>query len=212
MSLAEFAKGPGLSREDFHKRVDVEGMEHLLESHKKGKGVLAFTAHYGNWELNTLAIAFTGVPLAAVARRMKNPYVNDFITRTRSRSNVQVFMHKNAVRDSIRWLKKGNVLGLLIDQRITDGGVTVPFLGRPAYTTTMLALLALRLGSPVHAVHCTREGERVRVRVDPAMDLSKYQPAEADIIRATAEMTAVMESWVRERPPLWLWIHDRWKM
>jgi KDO2-lipid IV(A) lauroyltransferase len=210
-TLWEFTRLPALSKEDYHDLVRVEGVELLQRSHAVGRGVILFTAHYANWELATPFIPLAGVPLGAIARRMKNPYVNGFVTRTREAKDMRVFLHKNAVRESLRWLKQGNGLGILFDQRITDGGVSVPFFGRPAHTTTLPALLALRLGSPVHPIHCRREGDKLRIQVEPAMDLSRYQTNERDIVRATEDMTAVVERWVRECPPLWLWIHDRWK-
>jgi Kdo2-lipid IVA lauroyltransferase/acyltransferase len=207
----EFTRIPRLTSEEYFRWVKVEGVEHLNRSREKGKGVVLFTAHYTNWELTTQFVVFSGHPLAVIARRMKNPYVNEFISRVRSHLNVRVFMHKEAVRESIRWLKQGNVLGLLLDQRITDGGLQVPFFGRPAHTTGMPALLGLRLGSPVHPVHCWREGDCIRLRVDPAMDFSGLQANEEGIRRATEMMTLEIEKWARERPPMWLWIHNRWK-
>lgn len=210
-ALWEFSRIPRFSAKEYFDLVKVEGMEHLRRSFGQKKGVILFTAHYTNWELTTQFIAFSGMPLAVIARRMKNPFVNDFISGVRSRMNIAVFMHKEAVRESIRWLKQGKVLGLLIDQRITDGGVSVPFFGRPAHTTAMPALLALRLGAPVHPVHCWREGGHIRLRVAPAMDVSGLKPLEDDIVRLTARMTSEVEAWVRDRPPMWLWIHDRWK-
>jgi Kdo2-lipid IVA lauroyltransferase/acyltransferase len=207
----EFARTPRQPARFFSHHIKAEGLERLQASYAQGKGVLLFTAHYTNWEVASHWVAASGFPLAVVARRMKNPYVNDFVTRVRSHLNIQVFLHKNAVRESIRWLKQGRVLGLLIDQRITEGGVRVPFLGRPAHTTSMPALLALRLGCPIHPVHCWREPDGLHLRVDPAMDLAGLSAREDDITRLTAAMTGVVESWVRERPPLWLWIHNRWK-
>ena len=44
------------------------------------------------------------------------------------------------------------------------------------------------------------------------MDFSRYKNKEEDIAQATADVNAVVEKWVRERPPAWLWIHDRWKI
>ncbi|MGQ0644614.1 MAG: lysophospholipid acyltransferase family protein [Elusimicrobiota bacterium] len=210
-ALWEFTRIPALSPEDYFRLVRVEGLERLRASHAAGKGVILFTAHYTNWELTTQFVVFSGFPLAVIARRIKNPYVDAFINRVRAHFNVKVFLHKNAVRESMRWLKQGNVLGLLIDQRITDGGLRTPFFGRPAHTTGLPALLALRQNVPVHPVHVWREDGRLRLRVDPAMDFSGLSAKESDIAEATARMNAVVESWVRENPPLWLWIHDRWK-
>jgi KDO2-lipid IV(A) lauroyltransferase len=211
-SLAEFACLPRFSTQEFFAQVKVEGLENLQKALDRKRGVIVFTAHFGNWEIITAVLALSGFPLAVVARRMKNPYVNDFITKIRSASGAKVLMHKQAVRESMRWLKQGKVLGLLLDQRITDGGAVVPFFGRPAHTTTMAALLALRMETPVVPISCRREDGRLEVRIDPPLDFSQYQAKEEDILKATAEMTEVMEKWIQERPPLWLWIHDRWKI
>ncbi len=211
MALSEFAKAYGMSEKDYFDWVDVQGTEHLQKAYAKKKGVILFTAHYTNWELILPYMPLTGMPLAVVARRMKNPFVNDLVTRMRSRLNVQVLMHKNAVRESMKWLKKGNVLGLLIDQRITDGGVSVPFLGKAAHTTIMPALLALRMNVPVVPVFSLRVGKQIRVRFCEEMDFSKYEANEADMVKATRDMTQKMEEWIQENPAYWLWIHDRWK-
>jgi KDO2-lipid IV(A) lauroyltransferase len=207
----EFSGLDGISPEDYFRHVDVEGVELLRASHAKGKGVILFTAHYTNWELTSQFVTLSGFPLAVIGRRIKNPFVNDFVSRRRSNCNITVFLHKQAVRESIRWLKNGGVVGMLIDQRITDGGMRVPFLGRPAHTTGMPALLALRLGCPVHPVNCWREEGRIRLKVWPAMDFAGLAASEAGIAEATARLNRVVEGWVRERPPMWLWIHDRWK-
>lgn len=208
----EFSLLGRMSREDYRGYVSMEGTYFLEEARRRGKGVVLFTAHYTNWEYTSPFVSLQGHPLAVIARRMKNPYVNDFITRVRSRFDIRVILHREAVRESLRWLKKGNTLGLLFDQRITDGGVTVPFLGRPAYTTTLPALLALRVGAPVLPVHCWRDDRGLHMHVDKPLDTSGYRPVEEDVVRLTARMTEVVEEWIRRRPAAWLWIHNRWKM
>ncbi len=207
----EFSQIPGMTSEDYFKTVDVEGMEHLRRSQAAGKGIILMTAHYTNWERLTQLFSFSGLNLAVIARRMKNPYVNDFITDIRSRHGTRIFLHKNAVRESIRWLKQGFTVGMLIDQRITDGGAQVPFFNRPAYTTTLPAILALRLGAPIHPVHSRRVGNRLKILIDPAVDVSGLSANEEGILALTAKLNLVVESWVRAYPPAWLWIHDRWK-
>lgn len=211
-STWEFTRAAGLSSEDFLKLVQLDGREHLAAARAQGRGVILVSAHFTNWEVNSQAMAIAvGEGLAAIARRLKNPYVNDFVTRRRSSLNTRIFMHKNAVRESIKWLKAGNVVGILVDQRITAGGVQIPFFGRPAHTTILPALLALRLGAPVLPVHTERRDGRLRAVIGPALDFSRYQSNPADVVKATADINRVVESWVRETPPHWLWIHDRWK-
>ncbi|MBK8575609.1 MAG: lysophospholipid acyltransferase family protein [Elusimicrobia bacterium] len=211
VSVWEFARLGRMSRATFEKEVPVVGIENLRAAHAQGKGVILFTGHLGNWEYASWATALAGFPVAAIARRMKNPFVNDWITALRRRSGNEVLMHKNAVRESVRRLSAGQVVGLLFDQRITAGGLQVPFFGRPAHTTGMAALLALRLGSPLVPVHSWRENGRLTVEIGPSLSVDPG-PSTPDRIEAvTRQMTEILEGWIRQHPTQWLWIHDRWR-
>ena len=204
----EFSLIPALTSERYFRMVEVEGMPAVRDSFAKGKGVIFFAAHLTNWEWTTLFLSFSGFPMAAVARRMKNPFFDDFLTRVRSRHGITMFSHRSAVREGLRWVKQGKGLGVLVDQRITAGGVQVPFFGRPAFTTTMPALLALRTGAALHGVSVHRAGGKMLIRVHPALDLT---PFGEDAAAVTAAQTAQVESWIREDPAMWLWMHNRWK-
>jgi KDO2-lipid IV(A) lauroyltransferase len=207
----EFARLGVLTPEKFDRDVRVIGGEHLRAAHAEGKGVVLFTGHIGNWEYTAWATARAGLPTAVIARRMKNPYVNDWITALRFRSGCQVMMHKNAVRESFRQLSSGGLIGLLFDQRITAGGFQVPFFGRPAHTTGLPALLALRLGCPLLPVRSWREKGRLTVEMNPPLRVEKGPVTPERVEAVTRQMTTVLEGWIRERPTQWLWIHNRWK-
>jgi len=207
----EFASLSLFTADDYLDYVKVEGLEHVRNAFRQKKGVVFFTPHFTNWELTPHFVTLLCCPMAVIARRIKNPFVDAFINRTRSHLGVRVIYHREAVRESIRWLKQGKALGLLFDQRITEGGVKVDFFGRPAHTTSLPALLAIRLGSPLLPVHCWRDGGKICLRVDTPVDVSDIAPDQEGLVRLTARMTAIVEDWIRERPPMWLWIHNRWK-
>ncbi|HMU96325.1 MAG TPA: lysophospholipid acyltransferase family protein [Elusimicrobiota bacterium] len=207
----EFARLARLSPEAYLASVDVRGLDRVQASAAAGKGVLLFTAHIGNWEYTTPFLSLAGLRLAVIARRIKNPYVDALVTAVRARFNTRVIRHREAVRESLRWLRSGGVLGLLFDQRITEGGLSVPFFGRPARTTGLPALLALRVGCPVHPVHSYREGDRLIIECGPALDISPAPPTEENLRAVMGQMTAVVEGWIRRHPSQWLWIHNRWK-
>lgn len=210
-SVWEFARLGVLSTEEFDREVRVVGAEHLRVAHAQGKGVVLFTGHLGNWEYTSWATARAGFPTAVIARRMKNPFVNDWITALRERSGCEILMHKNAVRESFRHLSSGGLLGMLFDQRITAGGLQVPFFGRPAHTTGLPALVALRLGCPILPVRSWRENGRLTVEMNPPLPIEPGPSTPERVDAVTRQMTAVLEGWIRERPTQWLWIHDRWK-
>lgn len=207
----EYARLGRSSPAAYSAAIELTGLDGLRASVKQGKGVLVFTGHLGNWEYATPFMSLDGMPLAFIARRAKNPWVNDFITRLRERFGARVFMHKNAVRESLRWVREGKVLGMLFDQRITDGAHAVPFFGRPAMTTGLPALLALRLGCAVHPIRSWREGGKIHVDVEPALAVPAGGPTLENMVELTRRMTERVEAWVRACPTQWLWIHNRWK-
>lgn len=209
--VTEFSKIPKISKDKFFSLSIIDGLEHVQESLKAGRGLLLVTAHYGSWELAAQILPFSGFRAAVVARRVKNPFVNDFVNRVRSTNGIQVILARNAVRESIRWLKEGNILIMLTDHRIIEGGLQVPFFGRNASTTSLPAILALRYSVPVHAVYCEREGEKIVVRFDSKIDFSDLTQKEEDIYEATLRISQLLESRIKEHPEMWLWIHNRWK-
>lgn len=208
---AEFVQMPKMSRAQLESFVEFSGLEHIQNSSRQGKGVLVLTGHYGAWELGAKFWPYTGLEMAVVARKVKNPMVNDWVTKIRTTDGVKVIFSRNAVRESIQWLKQGRALSVLIDHRVTEGGLMVPFFGRPAFTSSFPAILALRYSIPVHPAHCWREGEKVIIQIAPALDFQGLTACEEHILEATQRMNAVVEEWVRRRPEHWLWIHNRWK-
>jgi KDO2-lipid IV(A) lauroyltransferase len=110
----------------------------------------------------------------------------------------------------LRSLKGGKHLGMVVDQKMNDG-IAIPFFGRDAMTAPALAELALRFDCPVVPVRVERlEGARFRITIDPPLDLDVTGERRADITAAMVKVNALIESWVREHPEQWLWLHNRW--
>jgi len=211
LTAAEIASLPSIDKEKFFSIVDAKGLEHAKASHAKGKGFLMIGGHYGPWEFTSHIFAFSGIPTAAVARRIKNPHVDELVNHYRTLHGNEVMLSKNAVRNSMRALKDGKMVGILIDHRVAEGGLQIPFLGKPAHTTSLPAILALRLQIPVHFIRAWREAGKIKVEILPAMDFTGVPNSPEGIDKATRRMSRVFEDWVREKPENWLWIHNRWK-
>lgn len=194
-------------------RVEVDGVEHLKAAAAPGRGVLLLTAHLGNWELLAAAHVQTGYPLSVVARPLDSPVLNRIVTRFRESGGVEVIPKRQAARRVLEALRRGSMVGILLDQNTSRReGVFVPFFSELASTSKSLALLALSSGVPVVPVFIHREaGGRHRVVVDPAIPPPSTGDREQDILAFTAAFARAVESRVRQWPDQWLWIHRRWK-
>lgn len=194
-------------------RVEVEGVDHLKAAAAQGRGMLLLTAHYGNWELLAAAHVLTGYPLSVVVRPLDSPVLNRLVARFRGRSGVEVIAKRRAVRAVLEALRRGWMVGILLDQNASrHEGVFVPFFDQPASTSKSLALLALWSGAPVVPVFIQREaGGRHRVIIESAVPPPSTGEREQDILAFTAAFARILESKIRQQPEQWLWMHRRWK-
>ncbi len=192
--------------------VRIDGFEHYLAARDQGKGVLLYTAHFGNWELIPLAFAYRGFPLHVIVRPLDNPYLNQLVKERRERGGTCVLNKAAAAAEMMRLLKANATIGILMDQNTREeDAVFVNYFGRPAATHKGMAILSLRTGAPLLPVFMIREGGGHRMVIEKSWPAVKGGSLKQDIIQTTALFTRNIESYVRRYPDHWLWVHRRWK-
>jgi KDO2-lipid IV(A) lauroyltransferase len=197
------------SAEEVLDRVERVGFANFETAAAAGRGTIVLGSHFGNWEMVPAAIALTVGPLAAVGRRADNPHFERLVQRLRTRFGNRALDKRGSVRDMFRLLEGGGRLGLLIDQRVrASEAIEVPFFGRPAYTSPIVARLSRRTGAPVVPVFGEEiAGGRYRVEALPPV-----APLDGeDEVALTRRYLETLEERARARPELWLWLHRRWK-
>lgn len=202
----------GRSLERITPTVTIEGVEHLRAVMERDGRALVVTAHLGNWELLCLAPALTGYPLTVVARALDSPALGAWAARLRRTAGVEVVDKRAALKPILDALRRGRLVGVLLDQNATRReGVFVPFFGRPASTSRAVAVLALRTRTPVVPAFTRRLATgRHAITIQPALALPAGTGEEA--VRAlTADCTRSIEVAIRGAPEQWLWSHDRWR-
>ena len=193
--------------------VRFDGLDRLQEARRRGSGVLAITAHFGPWELLPLITAPRYEPIHVVARPLDNPRLDDLVTALRERGGNSVIRKRDAVQAILQVLRRGETVGILIDQHISEReGVVVPFFGRPASTAYAPALIAMRSGATVLPAAIVRQGRgRYRVVIGDEVPVRRSGDLKADLVENTARFTAAIEAFVRTHPEHWFWVHRRWK-
>lgn len=188
-------------------RITVPRRQMVVDAVARGRGVIVVTAHYGDWEGAITALTGFDVPITIVARALDNALLEGDLYRARIRSNVTMVDRRKAARTLVRTLDAGGMVVVLADQAVKPReGIKVPFLGLPAWTTPAPARLALRTGSPIFTVFCEPSDDSVLIHVDDAIEPAGQTP-EALMTRVNEAISAR----IREKPELWLWMHDRWK-
>lgn len=174
----------------------------------RGRGVIAVSAHLGNWELLPQCLAQAGYPVSTIARENANATLDQWVVALRARGGVTTIRRgagSTTAREILRALKSGHLFALLVDQDTKVQSTLVPFFGRLASTPIAAAELALRSGRPVVVGFIRREGTRHVVTVE------RVPVSEGDDVTAlTARLSARIEHHVRRAPEQWVWLHHRW--
>jgi Kdo2-lipid IVA lauroyltransferase/acyltransferase len=210
---AEFFDIPLLTKENIGELVDAEGLDHCLRALEKGRGVLLFGAHFGNWELEAVAVSLLVKPAIVIYRTLDSSLLDHLVRRVRSATGNIPLPKERAMRAMLRNLKQNGMLGILIDQNVAwYEGVFVDYFGRPACTTDGLAVLALHTRAPVLSAHMARLPDgRYRLVIGPEVEIVNTGDHDADLLANTQRFTKIIEETVRRYPDQWLWVHQRWK-
>nr|WP_257099084.1 hypothetical protein [Pseudovibrio flavus] len=208
-----FGEIPNLTRIASDKeRFRFEGLEEARSILAEGRGALAISGHFSNWELTPAPSFVIPHPQLNFYRTINNPILDGILKRYREKicPNGLVPKGNHSLLHAMRALRKGQMVGMLVDQR-TSGGLTVPFLGLPAETTHAPALLACRHDAPILAGVVLREkGARFKM-ICTQVPVSQTGDLNRDVEITTMAINALLGTWVREHPHLWLWSHRRWR-
>lgn len=192
--------------------VEVKGIENYNKAKLKGRGILLITGHCGNWELMAVIFSVKVDNVSGVAREQNNPYLNKLVEKIRAKYGNKIIYKKGALKGILSELKKGGGVGILMDQAVLrNEGYIIDFLGKPAWTTKMPALIARKTDAAVIPVFINRDGDRHIMNIHPEVILSAEQDFEKAIIEDTKNFSKYIEDYIKSYPSEWLWIHRRWK-
>ena len=191
--------------------AEVDGMDNLLASFARGKGIVLVISHIGNWELFAqLCQYLPQEKWGTVYQPLGNRYIEAHVQQARRK--VQLFPRKQGFNAPTAFLRAGGALGVLVDQHAGDGGVWTPFFGRLASTSTLAALLALRTEADLLPMAVQTDGTaRWRVVISPPVSRQGADGAALGAEALTARLNGVLAAQIDRAPADWFWVHNRWK-
>lgn len=209
LNLLKFWK---FSPEQMSARVEFVGSEHVEQAQTEGRGILFCTGHFGCWELQALVHALRFQPMAVLARPLDNTFLNEYLETIRTSTGNSVIYRRGSLRRVLRKLAEGGGVGMLIDQHIQGrDAIYVDFFNRPAATTSALAALAARTGAKVIPLFALPlQGGRYQMIYEHAVEPPE-DSSDKEMQAFTQRCTNVLETYVRQHPHLWLWMHRRWR-
>lgn len=209
--LIYYSKNPQLPLDDI---IEVEGLELFDQALLEGKGLIAVTAHVGNWELLGMYIARSGYPVTAVAREINNEGIDRMMKEFRQKNGTPTIMRKNdlgTVKRIIQALRDNRLLAVLIDQDARVPAVFVDFFGKPARTPSGPVSIAMSTGVPILVGFIVREKDnRHRIIIKP-VPMKESGERKENVLHNTWIITQMVEEIIRQYPDQWVWMHRRWR-
>lgn len=213
VTLIEVIQMASFSCEEILGRTKIHGDGYIHQALEQNRGLIMISAHIGNWEAGLQFMScFCRTPITGVAKKIRFKPLHRWLNRLRIRFGMKIIDKKGALPQMRQTLRRGEAIGLLIDQSKRSESVDVNFMGKRVTAPSAPAFLALRCKSPVLPVFCNREKDgRMNIQVGAPLNLQRTGDLRADLIANTQMMTDLVESAIQTYPDQWLWMHKRWK-
>jgi len=192
--------------------LTIEGEQYLKKALEEKKGVLLFSAHYGNWEIASFLLSRIS-KLHVVARPLDSTFWEKKILNLRQKLGASVIYKHEAARKVIKALHNRETVAILIDQNVLRSqAVFIDFFGKQAATTPSLAAFHLHTQAPIVPVYCYPEKNHTyRVQIMPPVQVLSEEKNDGIVLKITQICSKIIENQIRSRPQFWFWVHNRWK-
>lgn len=211
IELIYYMAHPGM----IDQKVVLRNKEKLDQAFSGGKGVIAVSAHFGNFPLMLLYLARQGYAPNAIIKRTHDTKIENYFQSLRERLGLRTIYNQprsRCVNDSLKALRNNEFLFIPLDQNFGRGGVFVDFFGQKAATATGPVIFAMRTGAPIVPIFVVRQNQDIHeVIIDEPIYLEQGSDDQDTILINIARITKVIEAYIRKYPHEWGWMHRRWK-
>jgi KDO2-lipid IV(A) lauroyltransferase len=214
LMCAEIAHTPRkVHRTNWREHSRIVDLESFVRTLLSGRPLVVISAHYGNFELGGYLMGLFGFPTYTVARKLDNPYLDQFINRFRGRTGQYILEKQGSGTEIKQVLDAGGILTLLGDQSAGKKGCWVKFFGRPASTHKAVSLFSLGSDAPTMVSYARRIGRPLEYEVGPQAIVDPLEPGfTLRTVPLLAQWyTDQLEDLIREAPEQYWWLHRRWK-
>lgn len=209
--MVEAIKMRSISVASVEKRMMLYQTEELERHFRAGKGVIAVTAHYGNWELGIHRISlFTENPALIIYKPLHNKAFDTVYNAIRSRFGAIMVPMKQTLRKIVAHRHQPHISVFVADQTPgrSDSHYFISFLNQHTPVYTGVEKIAKATGFPVVFCHIDRVK---RGHYCCTFTTLVEEPDKIPGHGITDIHNKFTENIIRRKPELWLWSHRRWK-
>jgi len=208
--LVDFFRLTSSTRSALDARARSESWERGARE-RTGNGIVVMTMHFGNWDMGATLIARSGVPVTAIADRLANARVNDFVVASRRHLGMTIVPADRMGPALMRALRRDEAVAVVVDVP-TPAGIPVTFFGETILVPDGAARIALRSGALIVA-GLVRRVQPWAEDVEADASIIPFTPTgdtDADVRALTQTVFTHFEDGIRRYPEQWYVFRNLW--
>lgn len=210
----ESIKACSMSARWMKRHMEFIGLEHFYEQFDKGRSVMAYMGHTGNWEwVSTLPTQIKPQYIVSqVYHVLENSVMNDIILKIRGAYGSVSIPMERVLRQLLTFKQEGKqfVVGMIADQvpLMRNIHYWTEFMNQKTPIFTGAERIAKKLDLAVFYAEVVRiKRGRYQCIIHPMFDDVSKLPEFA----ITEDYIRRLEKSIENNPAVWLWSHNRWK-
>ena len=207
-----FILNQNTTKQKILKQVVFKNEHFLLDAMKSGRPIIVTTAHFGQWEIFSLAVAAHFGPSSVLGRKLDSSVMDKILRANRAQFDVELIDKNGGAKDILKALKARRLVGILVDQNTApQDGIKVQFFGKDVLHTPAASVLAQKTNALIINAFIYQKGENLNeICFEQPIDISTFDKEDA-VQKATQMQCSACEEMVRAKPEEYFWFHQRFK-
>lgn len=209
----DFLDNQNASKERILKKIRWKNKEVLDAALKRGRNIFIQTAHYGNWEIFSLAFGIDYGNTNIVGRALDSAVMNKILSNNREQFGINLIDKENALREILKAFKKNEMVGILVDQNTSEKeGIEIEFFGNRAMHTPAASVIANKTNALIlpSFLYTAEDGKNEFVILD-VIDPLDIKDEENKIKILTQAQASATQKMIEFKPDEYFWFHRRFK-
>ena len=214
----QFLLNQNTTKEQILSKISFENEELFNSVLSQNRPIIVQTAHYGNWELFSLAMAARYGAVSIIGRALDSAKMNEILSANRTRFDIELIEKKSAVKQALKALNNRRLLGILVDQNTAKNeGLECEFFSHKIMHTHAASVFASKSGAIIIPAFIERDESK-----DDSFKIVFYEPIDMQVLSqnhskegairlATQAQSDATAAQISKKPDEYFWMHKKFK-